>query len=62
MKPIEMQKTTIKDKDGVWEEHYHLYVGDDYLETSLSLDEVADLRDFLTEYINRETKQNHEQE
>lgn len=59
MKQFEMQKTTIKDKDGEWKEHYHLYVGDDYLETSLNLDEVADLRDFLTEYINREKKENH---
>lgn len=62
MKQFEVQKTTVKDCEGQWNEHHHLYVGDDYLETSLSLDELVELRDFLTEYINRETRQNHEQE
>lgn len=62
MKQLEVQKTTIKDGKGEWKEHYHLYAGDDYLETALTLDELEQLRDFLTEYINRETKQNHEQE
>ena len=61
MMDYEIQKSTVL-KDGKLVDQYDVCVGGEWTEESLTLAELAELRDFITEYIERETSVNYEQE
>lgn len=61
MSHIEIQKATIRGKEGL-KHAYNIFFEEEYTEQGYALAQLAELRDFLTEYINNETRQNHEQE
>lgn len=53
MMDYEIQKSTAM-KDGQLVDQYDICIGGEWSEGGLSLDELSQLRDFITEYINRE--------
>ena len=61
MSQIEIQKATSKGEKGL-RHVYNIYFEEEYTEHGYTLAQLAELRDFLTEYINNETRQNHGQE
>ena len=60
MMDYEIQKSTAL-QDGQLVDKYDVCVGGEWTEESLTLAELAELRDFITEYIERETSVNYEQ-
>ena len=61
MSHIEIQKATIRGKEGLTHA-YNIFFEEEYTEQGYALAQLVELRDFLTEYINNETRQDHEQE
>lgn len=58
MMDYEIQKSTVL-KDGELEDRYDVCIGGEWTEESMTLAELAELRDFLSDYINREKLLNH---
>ena len=61
MMDYEILKSTAL-KGGQLVDRYDVCVGGEWTEESLTLEELAELRDFLTEYINREKQSHHGEE
>ena len=61
MSHIEIQKVTIRGEEGL-KHAYNIFFEEEYTEQGYALVQLVELRDFLTEYINNETRQDHEQE
>ena len=61
MMDYEIQKSTAM-RDGAMVDQYDVCVGGNWTENGLTLDDLATLRDFITEYINREKQNNHGEE
>lgn len=62
MSKIEIQKVSARGNLGKMTHSYNIFFEEEYTEQGYSLAQLVELRDFLTEYINNETRQNHEQE
>ena len=61
MMDYEIQKSTRRIEEGKTIDKYDVCIGGEWTEGGLTLDELAELRDFLTQYINREKRAYHEQ-
>ncbi len=62
MSRIEIQKASARGELGKMTHSYNIFFEEEYTENGYTLAQLAELRDFLTEYINHETRQNHGQE
>lgn len=53
---FEIMKNTGIDMEAQFEDVYNLCIGNDWTEDRMTLEELILLRDFITEYVNRETQ------